>query len=59
MAPKNDGKPWTPRDVKTLRQLARDVNVPTKQIAKGLGRSEDAVRSEAQRKDISLKPKNK
>lgn len=59
MAPKNDGKRWTREDVKTLRKLARDVNVPTDKIAKQLGRSVDAVRSEAQREDISLRPKNR
>ena len=39
--------------------MARDANVPTKEIARRLGRSEAAVRSEAQRKDISLRPKNR
>jgi len=59
MAPKNTGKDWTRDDVKELRQLARDRNVSTKEIAKELGRSVPAVRSEAQRKNISLRPKNK
>jgi hypothetical protein len=27
--PKNDGKPWTSEDVKTLRQQARDRNDST------------------------------
>jgi IS30 family transposase len=57
--PKNSGKEWTRQDVKTLRVQARDRNVPTKQIAKNLGRTEAAVRAEAQREDISLKPKNR
>lgn len=59
MARKNEGKRWTREDVKTLRQLARDANVPTDKIAKQLGRSVAAVRSEAQREDISLRPKNR
>jgi hypothetical protein len=56
---KNDGKPWTREDVKALREQARDRNVSTDKIAKNLGRTVAAVRAEAQRKDISLKPKNR
>lgn len=60
MAPRNDGERWGTRDdVKTLRQLARDRNVATPEIAKELGRTVDAVRSEAHRKGISLRPKNR
>lgn len=57
--PKNDRKSWTREDVKTLRQEARDRNVSTDEIAKHLGRTVAAVRAEAQRKSISLKPKNR
>ncbi len=57
--PKNDRKTWTREDVKTLRQEARDRNVSTDEIAKHLGRTVAAVRAEAQRKNISLKPKNR
>jgi IS30 family transposase len=57
--PKNDGKEWTRDDIKTLREGARDRNVSTDQIAKQLGRTVAAVRTEAQRKNISLKPKNR
>jgi hypothetical protein len=57
--PKNDRKSWTREDVKTLRQEARDRNVATDEIAKHLGRTVAAVRAEAQRKSISLKPKNR
>jgi hypothetical protein len=57
--PKNDGKAWTRDDIKTLREQARDRNVATDKIAKNLGRTVAAVRAEAQRKDISLKPKNR
>jgi IS30 family transposase len=56
---KNNGDPWTREDVKTLRQQARDRNVSTDEIAKNLGRTVAAVRAEAQRKNISLKPKNR
>lgn len=59
MAPRNDGERWSREDVKTLRQLARDRNVATPEIAKELGRTVDAVRAEAQRKGISLRPKNR
>jgi len=59
MAPRNSGKRWTRDETKALRRLARDVNVPTDKIAKQLGRSVTAIRSEAQREDISLRPKNR
>ncbi len=59
MPRKNAGKSWTREDVKTLREQARDRNVWTDEIAKNLGRSVAAVRTEAQRKNISLKPKNR
>lgn len=57
--PKNDGKPWSREDIKALRDQARNRNVATDEIAKNLGRSVAAVRVEAQRKNISLKPKNR
>jgi predicted transcriptional regulator len=57
--PKNDGKPWTPAQDKQLARLARNANVPTDKIAREMGRTEDAIRSEAERKDISLRPKNR
>jgi IS30 family transposase len=56
---KNDRKAWTREDVKSLREQARDRNVSTDKIAKNLGRTIAAVRAEAQRKNISLKPKNR
>jgi len=56
---KNYGKPWTREDIKVLRGQARDRNVSTEEIAKNLGRTVAAVRAEAQRKNISLKPKNR
>jgi hypothetical protein len=57
--PKNDGKPWTSEDIKTLRQEARDRNISTDEIAKHLGRTPGAVRQAAQSRGISLKPKNR
>ena len=57
--PNNDGKTWTRDDVKVLREQARDRNISTEKIAKNLGRTVAAVRAEAQRKNISLKPKNR
>ena len=56
---KNDRQPWTREDVRVLREHARDRNVSTDEIAKNLGRTVAAVRAEAQRKNISLKPKNR
>jgi len=56
---KNDGKSWTRDDIKTLGTQARDRNVSTTQIARNLGRTENAVRAEARRKGISLKPANR
>jgi IS30 family transposase len=38
---------------------ARDRNISTAEIAKNLGRTVNAVRAEAQRKSISLRPKNR
>jgi IS30 family transposase len=57
--PRNDGEPWTREDVKALREHARHRDVSTDEIAKNLGRTVAAVRTEAQRKNISLKPKNR
>ncbi|MFH1893952.1 MAG: hypothetical protein ABIK83_14870 [Candidatus Zixiibacteriota bacterium] len=38
-------KPWTPFEVKTLRQIFRDT--PTKDVAKKLGRSISSVQGKA------------
>jgi FixJ family two-component response regulator len=38
-------KPWTPYEVKTLRQIFRDT--PTKDVAKRLGRSISSVQGKA------------
>jgi len=55
--PANQGKHWTPGEVRQLEKLA-DQNTPTRVIGIKLGRTEDAVRSKASDEDISLKPTN-
>ena len=54
---RNSGKPWTRKDVADLKDLA-GRNTPTRVIGLKLGRTEDAVRSKAGEKRISLKPTN-
>ncbi len=56
-APSNHGKPWTPQDVKQLKVLAQD-NTPTRVMGLKLGRTPEAVQSEASKEGISLKPTN-
>ena len=55
--PPNHGKPWTPAAQRDLRQLARE-NTPTRVIGLKLGRTPEAVQSQASRQDTSLKPTN-
>lgn len=55
--PKNHGKGWKSGDVRELRKLAAG-NTPTRVIGLKLGRTEDAVRSKAGEKKVSLKPTN-
>jgi hypothetical protein len=55
--PANHGTPWTPPQVKQLRELAKD-NTPTRVIALKLERTPDAVESKASDENISLKPSN-
>lgn len=54
---RNNGNRWTPAEKSQLSGLAKK-NTPTRVIGLKLGRSEDAVRSQAQRQDTSLKPTN-
>ncbi len=54
---RNTGKRWTHGDRRQLRDLA-NRNTPTRVIGLKLGRTEDAVRSEASRQGVSLKPTN-
>lgn len=57
MDPKNNGKHWTPDDVKKLGELAQG-NTPTRVIALKLQRSPTAVQTKASGEGISLKPTN-
>jgi hypothetical protein len=50
----NTGKRWTPTQVRQLRQLASQ-NTPTRVIGLKLGRTENAVRTKASEKGVSLK----
>jgi hypothetical protein len=54
---RNTGKTWTPGDNKALRELARG-NTPTRVIGLKLGRTEAAVRAQASKQHVSLKPTN-
>ena len=56
-ASSNTGKRWTPTQLRQLRQLARQ-NTPTRVIGLKLGRTENAVRTKASEKGVSLKLKN-
>lgn len=54
---RNQGKHWSPSEVKQLRQLAKG-NTPTRVIGLKLGRTEAGIRSKAGEKNVSLKPTN-
>ena len=54
---RNTGKPWTPGEQKSLRELAKG-NTPTRVIGLKLGRTEEAVRTKASELRVSLKPTN-
>ena len=54
---RNTGKPWSAKDEKQLAELA-EGNTPTRVIGLKLGRTENAVRSKASEKKVSLKPTN-
>lgn len=53
----NAGKSWSKKDVKSIETKAKSGE-STKDIAKDLGRTEDAVRNKASDESISLKPKD-
>ncbi len=55
--PANHGKPWTPQDIKQLKQLAKE-NTPTRVMGLKLGRTPDAVQGKASEIGQSLKPTN-
>lgn len=54
---RNTGKPYTPADVKQLKQLAAQ-NTPTRVIGLKMGRTEDAIYSKASQEKIPLSPTN-
>lgn len=54
---RNTGKPWTPEDEKSLKQLVQE-NTPTRVIGLKLGRTEDAIYAKAKELGVSLKPAN-
>jgi len=56
-ASSNTGKRWTAAQVKQLRQLASQ-NTPPRVIGLKLGRTENAVRTKASEKGVSLKLRN-
>lgn len=55
--PPNSGKPWTPAAERQLKDLAAG-NTPTRIIGLKMGRSPEAVNSQASRQGVSLKPTN-
>lgn len=54
---RNSGKSWSDTDKAELQKLAKG-NTPTRVIGLKLGRSEDAIRSQATNQRVSLKPTN-
>lgn len=54
---RNSGKGWSGADRASLRSLAKG-NTPTRVIGLKLGRTEAAVRSQAAKQHVSLKPTN-
>ena len=54
---RNAGKSWKPQDVSQLKQMIRQ-NTPTPVAGFKLGRTEDAIRAEAHKLSLSLKPTN-
>ncbi len=55
--PPKHRQPWTPADVKQVRDLAKS-NTPTRVIALKTQRTEGAIRTKAADEGISLKPTN-
>lgn len=54
---RNTGKSWKSKDVSQLKQMIRQ-NTPTRVAGLKLGRTEDAIRAEANKLGLSLKPTN-
>ena len=55
---RNSGKSWTSNDVLQLRKMANQ-NTPTRVIGLKLGRTPEAVYTEASKNNISLSPTNR
>jgi len=55
--PPNDGKHWTGKDVRELKNLAKE-NTPTRIIGLKMGRTPEAVYAKASDERVSLKPTN-
>ncbi len=55
--PPNSGKPWTSKDVSTIKELTKG-NTPTRVIGLKMGRTENAIQSKASDLGVSLKPTN-
>lgn len=55
---RNNGKPWTTAEKGELRKLATG-NTPTGVISLKMGRSKEAIRSQASRQNTSLQPTNR
>lgn len=56
--PHPEGKHWNGAEIQQMKKLAKG-NTPTGLIADKLGRTEDAIYSEASEQDITLKSTNK
>jgi hypothetical protein len=54
---RNSGTHWSKNEVAEVRRLATQ-NTPNRVIGLKVGRTEDAIRSKASEKGISLKPTN-
>jgi hypothetical protein len=55
--PGNAGNPWSPQDVRQLRQLVRQ-NTPTRVMGLKLGRTTSSIYQKARTEGLSLKPVN-
>lgn len=55
--PINSGKAWTPAQNNQLKSLAKG-NTPTRVIGLKLGRTPEAIQSQASKIGVSLKPTN-
>jgi len=55
---RHSGKPWTDPQRVQIKKLAKQNN-PTRVIGLKLGRTENAIRTQASKDGISLKPTNR